>query len=491
MSQQDNDELWKAHDRDYGTFAAWWDRTYGYEAHPAMIAQQERRSVVEECAMQTPSPLALPTVIGPPTPAALQLASSNALQKEGVVRMKGALSAPGAAALLADVLERRTAAYAAVDAGGDWRQHFGDVVLKDRRTRCDLLLPLAGARGVQLALRDLLVDTSTRDIGKDRTATTTPLYELLAATIGEDAVLYELSVLISEPGTTRQLAHHDNHQQINGCLPLVTCFVALQDVTPSMGGTIFLLKTHTAAAHAEVDRDALLARSPSVVAHLGAGDASVYDSRIFHLGGANIIDGGSTRAIFYVSFVNPNAESAEIVPGSLRTEIKSKSVTLRELKSALETLSAESVLPFCDIEEKAALVDAYRLRAMEGESAAQLSLGLCYGRGEGSEVDHIQSVRWFRLAAAQGEALAQTNLGHCYSRGHGVEKNEEEAVGWYALAAAQGEADAQYSLGICYHCGLGVQSDTERALGLHMDAAAQGHFGAKGAYDAILRTQRA
>jgi hypothetical protein len=260
-----------------------------------------------------------------------------------------------------------------------------------------------------------------------------------------------------------------------------------------MGGTIFLPGTHTPATHAQVDRDAMLASSPTVVGLLGAGDASLYDSRVFHLGGANDAVGGSTRAIFYFSFLNPHAAADEVVPGSLRPDLKARSVTLRQLRDALMTLDEEAVPeydPFCDAEERARTMAACQLSAAHGEPSAQLELGLCYRRGEGVERDDAETVRWLRLAAAQGAALAHTHLGHCLAGGHGVEQDVEEAARCYGLAAAQNEADAQYSLGVCYAQGLGVRRDVERALGLHMEAAAQGHFGAKAAYDEILRTQR-
>ena len=472
-------------DDEWYSFSAWWERTYGYEAHPKKIEAQKQRSALEKYFMQAPSPLELPP--GPP---------ASALQHEGVVRLNGVLSTTTAATLRAQILERRAAAYAAIDAGGDWRPLVGDLVLKDGRTRCDLLLPLTD-RGVQLALRELLLGIPADGSGSTARGgggvSSTPLCNLLTSALGDDAVLYELSALISEPGTTRQLVHHDNPQQTNGCLPLLTCFVALQDVDPSMGGTIFLPATHTLATHAEADRDAMLARSPSVEGLLHAGDASLYDSRIFHLGGANDIDGGSTRAIFYLSFINAKAAPSEVVPGSLLPQIESKALTIRQLCDALATLSEDPSAgggPFCDAHEKAQAVAVHRQQAAQGQSSAQLSLGLSYSTGEGVEQDDAEAVYWFRLAAANGEMLAQTHLGHSYFLGHGVEKDVEEAARWYELAAAQGEAGAQHSLGVCYSLGLGVAPDIERALELQMDAAAQGRFDAKAAYDEILRTQR-
>jgi hypothetical protein len=69
--------------------------------------------------------------------------ATRTLKQDGVVRLNGALSASTAAALREEILERRTAAYAAIDDGDNWRQYFADVLLKSNR--CDLLLPLKGS----------------------------------------------------------------------------------------------------------------------------------------------------------------------------------------------------------------------------------------------------------------------------------------------------------------------------------------------------------
>ena len=195
---------------DYYTFAKWWERTHAYEASAATIASQKRRVAYETALLQTPSPLELPVDLTP----------SEALEKDGVVRINSALSATTAAKLRAELLERRENTYAHVDGGGDWKPYFGDLVLKDGKKRCDLLLPLVGNRGVQLALRELLVGEGSSP---------PLLYELFSSTLSDDAVLYELSALISEPGSQRQMIHSDNENQENGCVPLLTVFVSLRE----------------------------------------------------------------------------------------------------------------------------------------------------------------------------------------------------------------------------------------------------------------------
>ena len=427
-----------------------------------------------------PSPVNTPTP--PPTLSTLQV-SARTLQQDGVVRLNNVLSSSTAAKLRKEVLERRDKAYAAIDGGENWRLHFADVLLKSNR--CDLLLPLKGSRVVQTALRELLLDDSNNHDGNGNGNGNGKLGSVLQSTIGDDATLYELAVLISEPGSPRQPVHPDNPFQEN--IPLLTCFVALQHINSQMGPTTFLPNTHTAAAHAEFDnvatRDAMLEKRPNTNALLDAGDASLFDSRTLHCGGANDILEGGTRALLYVSFRNPRATLSIGNVGSIMSDIKP--MTLRELKLKLAKLSDDMTLdPF--EEEEAEAISMYRLAAAKGDADAMFNLGLCYRRGEGVEKDAFASYRWFQLAANQGGAVAQCQLGFCYYLGEGVEKDEAEAVRWFELAAAQGLAHAQHNLGFCYSSGIGVVRDLGKAASLFELAAEQGHPGAKVAYDEVI-----
>jgi hypothetical protein len=411
--------------------------------------------------------------------------SVSTLHKDGVVRLNNVLSSSTSAKLRKEVLERRDNAYAAIDGGENWRLHFADVLLKSNR--CDLLLPLKGSRVVQTALRELLLDDGTRNDHDGNGNANGKLGSMLQSTIGDDATLYELAVLISEPGSPRQPVHPDNPYQEN--VPLLTCFVALQHVTSKMGPTTFLPNTHTAAAHAEFDnvatRDAMLEKRPNTNSLLDAGDASLFDSRTLHCGGANDSLEGGTRALLYVSFRNPRATHVGNV-GSIMSDIKP--ITLRELKLKLAKLSDDTTLdPF--EEEEAEAISMYRLAAAKGDADAMFNLGICYRRGEGVEKDVLASYRWFQLAANQGGAVAQCQLGFCYYLGEGVEKDEAEAVRWFELAAAQGLAHAQHNLGFCYSSGVGVARDLGKAALLFELAAEQGHPGAKVAYDQVIEEQ--
>jgi len=446
------------------------------------------------------------------------------LKADGVARLNGVLSPATACSLRLEVLRRRDVARAEIaEEGADWRSSFADVLLKNKR--CDLLLPLKGARGVQLALRELLV-CGNPALAKDEAggnAAETPLFAAISCAVGEDAVLYEFACLISEPGSPRQPVHPDNPFQEQ--TPLLTCFVGLQDIKPSMGPTVFLPGTHTAAAHQAFDalapgttgdgyrlgsRDAFLSSSRSVEALLGAGDAALFDSRTLHCGGANLEGdkGGGERAIFYLSFRNPRAAFEVGNVGSISREVYDKQYTLSELRRRLSALrddgdggDGEAFDPFDDAPKEAeAFAELFRLatdreEGSGGDPAAQFNLALCYKRGEGVEQsDSAAAAHWFLKAAEQGTALAQTNLGFAHYLGEGVPQDAREAVKWWELAAAQGEANAQHNLGVCLSEGsedcdgaVVVPRDPARALGLFGAAASQGHAGAKQRMEEVVQ----
>lgn len=104
-----------------------------------------------------------------------------------------------------------------------------------------------------------------------------------------------------------------------------------------MGPTIFLPRTNTADAHERYndvpDRDEFLESSPSVMALLNTGDISLFDSRTMHCGGANDVEGGSTRVLLYMSFRNPRAVEPIGNVGSMMSDIKR--MTVRELRTKL------------------------------------------------------------------------------------------------------------------------------------------------------------
>jgi len=255
--------------------------------------------------------------------------AARTLRQQGVLRLNGVLSAETATGLREEILERRTAAYAACASStatsdpNEWRKYFADVLLK--KERCDLFLPLKGEHTLQKALHELLVTSNI-------------LYNVLVTALGgDDVTLYELSALISEPGSPRQPVHPDNPYQDQP--PLITVFIALQDITLPMGPTTFIPRSNTPEAHAVFNgsvpqRDAFLQQKPSLLALLQSGDASLFDSRTLHCGTANDGLEGATRVLLYMSFRNPRATEPIGNVGSLHPTVP-RGTTLQELRSFL------------------------------------------------------------------------------------------------------------------------------------------------------------
>ena len=142
--------------------------------------------------------------------------------------------------------------------------------------------------------------------------TIAPLRPLLSQLLAPDAALCELSALITEVGSPRQGLHFDTGMEPGAPL-LMTCFVALQDIAPDMGGTIMLPRTATVAAHqqlSQLNQDSpgemlgptttvgALEALPIVRCSVKAGDVVCMDSRLLHCGGANT-SAGQRRRLFY------------------------------------------------------------------------------------------------------------------------------------------------------------------------------------------------
>lgn len=135
------------------------------------------------------------------------------------------------------------------------------------------------------------------------------LRTVLVGVLGDNPELYELSALVSDKGAPRQPVHPDTGY--SNSTAIVTAFVALQDVTGEMGPTFFLAGTQSQAAHLAFNGEPaakaeLLRTSPRRLGTVRAGDATVFDSRLLHGGGANDL---GRRILFYFSFkVRPGGE---------------------------------------------------------------------------------------------------------------------------------------------------------------------------------------
>ena len=281
----------------------------------AQLAMEE----AEICAQAPQLPLAgvdaQAVVTEPSAPAA-------ALDEQGVVRINGALSTTAAAAALAHINDELSKAREAANENmAEETKRFGDVLARTRRF--DLKLNLDPP--VKQALEEVLV----------------PLTPLVADKLGEDAELFELAALVSDPGAPRQPAHPDTPCKADGNAgPVVlTSFIALQDVSEAMGPTCFCAGTNTVEAHDKFNDPAdggrekanLLRTRPHAKGVMSTGDVTVMDSRLVHAGGAN--DSKQRRVLLYVSYRKRGARTA---PGTLLYELKNK----YSLKDSAEMLSA-------------------------------------------------------------------------------------------------------------------------------------------------------
>ena len=116
----------------------------------------------------------------------------------------------------------------------------------------------------------------------------------------------------------------------------------------------------------------------------------------------------------------------------------------------------------------------FRKASDQGYAKAEFSLGDLYHRGEGVPKDDAEAVRWIQKAADQGDPYAESALGYSYLNGEGVPRDETQALAWYRKAAEQGYALAQQALGWMYSNGQGVQQDDGQAVAWYRKAAEQG-----------------
>ena len=267
------------------------------------------------------------------------------LQKNGVVRLDNVLSSKTADRLREYVLHLRAQSEKLVEEGSvQSLERFADVLLQNKR--CDLKIPLlAGSSDTDPITSDALYELLV----------ISPIGATIRRLLGPDAVLQELSCLMSDPGSDRQVVHPDTpcRETEHEAAVLYTCFVALQDVQSDMGPTTWLPGTHTWESHqifqddfvppprddvpanndghGESRKDRLLRTQPILLGMLSKGSCGIFDSRLLHCGGANTSE--TTRAIFYFSFKNP-AIGYSGNPPSIRPELVNQ-FTLADLENEL------------------------------------------------------------------------------------------------------------------------------------------------------------
>lgn len=103
-----------------------------------------------------------------------------------------------------------------------------------------------------------------------------------------------------------------------------------------MGPTTFIKNTvsidHQTRICNPEQADDLLRNVPSFLSTLNAGDCSVYDPRMLHAGGSN--RSTERRRLLTISFLRQNGPdpSHDLNPGSIRPDLKSRKLTLSEMK---------------------------------------------------------------------------------------------------------------------------------------------------------------
>jgi ectoine hydroxylase-related dioxygenase (phytanoyl-CoA dioxygenase family) len=320
-----------------------------FDALPSLYQEQERllvdRGVVEFDLMETTGSPMSPSVskgttaakgFGTSTgmkPAEIKAAAkihAKELRKAGVVRIDDILTATMADELREYVFDlRRRSEEQVKDGTVRPIERFADVLLKENR--CDLTIPLED---------DIVIDALLQVLQK------TPVGKMMSSMLGKQSALYELSCLISDKGSNRQVVHPDTPCTSDDEAVLYTCFIALQDIDPTMGPTTWLPNTHTLSAHelfqddyvspstGESQKDKLLRTTPSVLGVLPKGSCAIFDSRLLHCGGANTSD--RSRALFYFSFKNSKIGYPGN-PGSIRPELGSK-YTITTLEKDLKAM---------------------------------------------------------------------------------------------------------------------------------------------------------
>ena len=128
----------------------------------------------------------------------------------------------------------------------------------------------------------------------------------LAEVVGADAALVQLSVVTSDAGAPPQEWHCDTLWSPGP--PLYTFLVALQDIGPRHGPTMVWPGTHVEAFHGRPrdERSTFLEATTPESAPSKRGDVLLFDSRVYHAGGANTL---GRRSLLSASFKATGADA--------------------------------------------------------------------------------------------------------------------------------------------------------------------------------------
>lgn len=229
-----------------------------------------------------------------------------ALGRDGCLRVSSLLDGPACKELLALIRETETEPPSAQD---------GDRLPAPALRRC-----------VRLEHKGIVADAVA--------TTTARLRPLLTEYLGPKFRLVELGAITSLPGAPRQEVHQDDDSTgryaVAGHSPVLTIFMALQDISLDMGPSEVYLGSHTAEVASRIlamEKEAAQPWAPcpdfeeflsshSTLARMGplvAGNGFLMDRRAFHCGGANRSQ--HLRSLFHFSFMSATGE----VPETLRT----------------------------------------------------------------------------------------------------------------------------------------------------------------------------
>jgi len=120
-------------------------------------------------------------------------------------------------------------------------------------------------------------------------------------------------------------------------------------------------------------------------------------------------------------------------------------------------------------------LEILRPLAEQGNSQAQVTLGIMYDYGHGVTADPEAAIKWYIKAAEQGIPVVQHDVGVKYFQGQGVKQDYLEAARWWEQSANAGLADSQFNLGLMYYRGIGLEQDYTKAAELFLKAANQDH----------------
>ncbi len=101
-----------------------------------------------------------------------------------------------------------------------------------------------------------------------------------------------------------------------------------------------------------------------------------------------------------------------------------------------------------------------RLSAEQGESCAQVNLGVILSDGDGVEKNDEEALRWLKRANRAHDASAATNIG-CIYRDQGKHRL---AFRWFLRSIEMGDEDSLVEVGKRYLLGPGVRRDYRQAL---------------------------